>query len=127
LDSGSFTNLEIAGTARGALNGYDAINVSGLFTAGGTLSVSFTSGYTPAGPATFDFFNFTSIGATAFAEVNLPTVAGFTWDTASLLTDGSVSLVASAIPEPSTFAALAGIAALAGVGTRRPRRRAVGF
>ena len=55
-------------------------------------------------------------------QVNLPVVGGYTWNTSQLSIDGTVSLVASAIPEPAASAALVGAGLLAFAGARRRRR-----
>lgn len=125
LDVGSITVIEIAGLTRGASDGYDAINVNGPLSVGGALTVSFSGGYTPSGSGTttFDLFKFTSFGG-SFAQVHLPAVAGYIWNTSNLALDGTLSLVASAIPEPATFTVLASACALGFAFTRR-RRRAV--
>ena len=118
-DSGTFTNLEIGGLDRGAIDGYDGIDVSGTLTADGTLTISFIDGFTPTAAATFDFFNFTSFVG-AFDGVVLPDAVGYTWDTSQLSVNGSVSLV-TAVPEPSSWAALAGLGAFAATVLRRRR------
>jgi T5SS/PEP-CTERM-associated repeat protein/autotransporter-associated beta strand protein len=120
LAGGSTTLIEINGLARGANPGHDAIDIFGAFTAGGTLQVVFIDGFTPTAPASFDLFNFASIGG-SFAQVDLPAVSGHVWNTSSLLIDGRLELLASPIPEPASFAALAGLAALGATATRRRR------
>lgn len=115
---GSFTVLEIAGPGRGV--GYDAIDVGGTLFAGGTLNIVFIDGYTPGGSAIFDFFNFTSFGG-SFAQIHLPVIGGYTWNTSQLHIDGTIELIASAIPEPSSAVALAALAAGALATTRRRR------
>ena len=119
FQAGSVADFQIGGLVRGS--GYDAVDISGVFTAGGTLNVSFSDGFTPTGSATFELFNFIS-GSGSFGEVNLPDVVGYTWDTSSLGIDGTISLVASAIPESGTYAVLAGLAV--GVFAFHRRRRA---
>ncbi|MCU0791648.1 MAG: autotransporter-associated beta strand repeat-containing protein [Opitutaceae bacterium] len=113
------TLIEIGGTARGI--SYDAINVSGAgqLTLGGILDVVLYGGWTPSGSATFQLFQATSIGG-SFAQVNLPTVGGYVWNTSRLETDGVLDL--SAIPEPGAYATLAGLATLASVMLRRRPR-----
>lgn len=112
-------NLEIGGTTRGTE--YDALAITNALTAAGTLNVSFINGFTPSGSVTFDLFDFSSASG-SFSTVNLPTLdANWTWNTASLLTTGELSLNFAAVPEPSTYALLAtglGLAILA----RRRRR-----
>jgi hypothetical protein len=114
LASGSVTSMGIGGTTRGTL--YDAANVTGTITFGGTLNVSFVSGYTPSGGESFDLFDWSAKSGT-FSSVNLPSLPGLSWDTSALYTTG----VISAIPEPSTWAALAGAGALGLAAWRRKR------
>jgi autotransporter-associated beta strand protein len=65
--------------------------------------------------------SYTSVGGTAFGSVdNLP--SGYTLDY-NYLGGNQIALIA--VPEPSTFAALAGLAGLAVVGARRRRRASV--
>jgi trimeric autotransporter adhesin len=124
------------GTARGvnSANGYDAVNVTGALTYGGTLTASIGSSFATDGTYVFNLFDSGSQTGT-FSSV---TVAGSyaalldagnsysvidginTWSFSHA--NGELTLVVSAIPEPSTFAALAGLGALAGVIGRRRRR-----
>jgi fibronectin-binding autotransporter adhesin len=114
--------MEIGGLVRGT--GYDALDINGVFATGGTLDVAFINGFTPAAAATFNLFDFTSLAGT-FGTVNLPVLTGgYTWDTTALYSDGELKIIASAIPEPSTYAALAGLGALGLAFWRRRRARA---
>ena len=111
--------MEIGGTTRGS--GYDALNIANAFTAAGTLSVSFINSFSPVTAATFNLFDFVSQTGT-FGTVNLPTLtAGLSWDTGALYTTGEISITGTAVPEPSTYALLAGVSALAAVVWRRRR------
>ncbi len=121
LAPGSMTLIEISGRSRGADPGYDAVNVSGALSLGGTLSVSFLDGFAPSGSATFDLFRFGSIGG-SFAQINLPSVGGYVWDSSMLAIDGTLSLSAlSSVPEPGSFALLASLASLGACAHRRRR------
>lgn len=134
------TNLELNGSTRGTT--YDGINVAGALTYGGTLNVTFGSSFL-AGGESFSLFTAadgTSIPASvtgSFASINLlggytgsltnnsgvwtGTIGGvdftFTQSTGLLTT----ALSGSPVPEPSTYAALAGLAVLGFVATRRRR------
>ncbi|MDR1279926.1 MAG: hypothetical protein LBK99_03795, partial [Opitutaceae bacterium] len=46
---------------------------------------------------------------------------GLAWDYSALYTNGLVSIMASAVPEPAGWAVLAGLALLAWTALRRPR------
>ncbi|MBI2813266.1 MAG: autotransporter-associated beta strand repeat-containing protein [Opitutae bacterium] len=94
--------LEIAGLARGT--GYDALDITGVATFGGTLEISFYNGFNVGGGESFDLFNWGGVSG-AFATLNLPALtAGLEWDTSALYTTGVLGV--SAIPEPSTCAAM---------------------
>ena len=120
FDNGSTLALSIA-----ALDDLGTIGVGGSFTFGSTatLTIAFANGFAPSAPATFQLFTFSSFGG-SFAQVNLPTVAGHTWNTSTLATDGILRLETSAIPEPAAATTLAGLALLGHAALRR-RRRAV--
>jgi hypothetical protein len=106
------TLMELAGLTRGTT--YDAINVdgAGTITFGGTLQVVLLDSFAPAGGASFDLFNFATASGT-FSTLTLPAlVDGLSWDTSALYSAGVLSVAGSAIPEPSTYATWAGLAAL---------------
>jgi hypothetical protein len=125
IGSGSVFNgtvaLQIGGLIRGT--DYDAIDVggAGALTFGGALDVSLIDGFAPASGDSFDLFDFTT-GTGVFDPFDLPALtAGLTWDTSGLYTNGTLTIVASAIPEPSTVAAVFGLCALAAGVVRRHR------
>ena len=103
--------MEIAGDgieSRGTL--YDAIDIAGTFTPGGTLHLRFIDGFNPFGGERFVLFNFGSIDG-QFDAFDFPTLsASLTWDTSLLYIDGSIGI--NAIPEPATWAVLVGFATL---------------
>jgi hypothetical protein len=69
---------------------------------------------------TFDLIDASTVVGT-FDNIVLPYLnEGFEWDTSQLYTLGQISI--TAIPEPSTAAALAGILSLSLAYTRRKRR-----
>lgn len=98
----------------------DALNVSGTINFGGALNVSLLSGFTLAVGNSFDLFNYTS-STGSFSSFSLPALAGdLTWDLSSLYSNGIISVVgASALPEPSTYALMAGALALCLAAWRR--------
>ncbi len=111
--------MELGGTGRGTT--YDALNVTGALAFGGTLVVATIDGFAPAAGNSFDLFNFTT-GASTFAAVTLPALgSNLIWDTSALYTTGVLSVVATAVPEPSAYAAFAGAGALALAWWRRRR------
>ncbi len=88
--------MEIAGLLRGG--NYDALDITGSFTAGGLLVVTFLNGFQPELGDSFFFLN---VGGTIygqFGEVVLPALENpaARWDTSNLYTTGVVIVV----PEP---------------------------
>ncbi len=134
LGSGATSSFEINGLTRGTE--YDGVNVTGGSLAyGGTLSISFGAAI-QAG--TYDLFSFSgtptggfstiSIGG-SFAEaiVGSPSITGSGWSASSAgwlyeFSNATGDLTLTAVPEPSAFAALAGLAGLGIAGLRRRRR-----
>ena len=129
------TNLEVDGTSRGVLTGYDAVNVVGAITYDGTLVAKFSQNF--GTNQTFDFFDFvgadngtfdnvliTSTGLSNYS-VTLTNASGV-WTGSQGLTNfvfteatGILSLSLAAVPEPLTAA---GVILLAGrVLARRSR------
>lgn len=89
---GTFTTLtmELGGTARGTQ--YDAINVAGKLTFGGTLAVPLINGFNPGAGDSFNLFDWGTKAGT-FSAVNLPAIgAGLLWNAGSLYTDGTISV-----------------------------------
>lgn len=139
------TSMEINGTTRGTQ--YDGINLTGTasntLTYGGTLSLSFGA---PVEAGTYDLFalgsvvqtgDFTSVGATganvaSFGSLSITNGTGWTanltdtlaqtWSLTFVNSTGDLTI--AAIPEPSTYAVLAGFGAI-GVAFYRRRRQTV--
>ena len=136
LATGSFTNMEIAGTTRGT--GYDGIDVGGALTYGGALTLTSN---TLIGVGTYNLFDFTGDNASEsgdFTSIILSGTAyasnafiqnGNVWDaivdnqtyTFSQVT-GNLVVATTAVPEPETFALLGGLLALMYELGRRRRR-----
>jgi hypothetical protein len=97
---------------------FSKVVVDGAATLGGTLNVS-GSVFEPTTSFTYNLITASSFSG-SFDTINLPTLTeGYAWDTSLLNTTGSISI--TAVPEPATYAALAGLAMLA-VATIRRRR-----
>jgi hypothetical protein len=87
----------------------------------GAVTVNILGSYAGVLGNTFDFTtgNFTNVTLGA-----LPTLTGgLTWNTTQFISNGILTVAASAIPEPSTYAALAGVLVL-GMAVSRRRRSA---
>ncbi|HMP08568.1 MAG TPA: autotransporter-associated beta strand repeat-containing protein, partial [Lacipirellulaceae bacterium] len=100
FNAGSTAAFEIGGTGAGQ---FDRLVLSGALAAGGTLNVQLIVGFDPTVGNSFDLLDFAS--ATGSVALNLPTLgAGRAWNTASLLTTGTISVVAAitAVPEPAS-------------------------
>ncbi len=91
-------NMEIGGLARGTQ--YDALNVAGKLTFGGTLNIVLINGWVPSLGDTYNLFDW---GTTAgsFTNINLPPLpAGRFWRTDRLYLDGTLRVS----PVPATYA-----------------------
>lgn len=127
----NFTNaLTLATTATLQLNlasasNYDQLILGSSFTASGTLTVDLLNGYAPTAGATFQLFDLTNPITGSFDTLNLATLSpGLSWDTSSLYSVGTLSVATSAVPEPSTYVAIAGATALLiAVARRRATQR----
>lgn len=134
------TLLQIDGTDRGTA--YDALNVGGTLTYGGMLAIDFGSAIASDGSyALFSALDGSTAPLTTGSFMNVAlTGSGY----ATTLTDnggvwtaldvngfnfsfneatGVLSATAAAIPEPSTFAAIAGLFVLAGAAYRQRQRQ----
>ena len=137
LDAGSFTNMEITGSTRGT--GYDGIDVGGVLTYGGALTLTSN---TLIGVGTYNLFDFTGDNASESGDFTSIILSGeayanglsFTLDTPNdvweavddsqtyTFYNGSGNLVvAVVVPEPRTYALLGGMFALTHVMLRRRR------
>ncbi len=96
----------------------DQLEISGLATLNGTLNVSLANGFTPSAGQSFDLISGVTTGS--FSQLNLPPLSnGLRWDTSTLYTTGTISVV----PEPSTLALL-GVGAVGLLGCAWRRRGA---
>ncbi len=127
LGSGSTSVFEVDGTTRGT--GYDGVDVGGALAYGGTLSVYFNapnagsydlfSATAPSGDFSAVSIDGSGVSATFTPGIGWSAISGgWQYDFANSTGD----LTITAVPEPSTLAALAGLAALGLAGARRRRR-----
>ena len=136
LTGTTVTTMEVAGSGGVAGTDFDQLNItSGSFAYGGALTITNWGGYDIASvSASYNFFDFTSYSGN-FASVNvngfgltydLPntkwsgTNSGITYD--FTLADGALAVV---VPEPSTYALLAGAGLVGLIARFRLRRRSL--
>jgi hypothetical protein len=135
----AYVDFYFAGTLD--LTGCDRLSLTAQLLSGntaGTLTISLLDSAQNVATATFDLTSYTlASGATTTAAFtasdgfSLSDVTGFRITGGSLADSALVSVTldnlsavsASAVPEPSTYAALAGVVALAGAAFRRRRAR----
>jgi len=119
------TNLTLAGTTLMEINSdlstNDLLQVAGLLTFGGTLTVAdLGAGLNLTNGASFQLFTFGSQSGD-FAFTNLPGLSpGLGWNTAQLDSQGLISIIV--VPEPSTLALVgAGLGLFIMLQSRRQR------
>jgi len=116
--SGNLYRAEIGGLAPGS--GFDHFVVGEHLSLGGTLQLSWWSGFEGQVGQRFDLFDWGSLSGN-FASIDLTAAAlapGLRWDTSHLYLDGSMSV--TAVPEPQTWALmLAGLVVATGAAARR--------
>jgi hypothetical protein len=102
---GNLTNSGTLALDIASLSSCDKLRISGTLTAGGTIAVALRGDYQPAPGDSFDLLDcgtFADLGYTFdFSAASL--AAGYSWDTASFATNGTIAVV----PEPSTVLLLA--------------------
>lgn len=120
LDTGSILNFEL-GTSSDLIRVAGG-TLTGSASAGGiTLNLANSGGFTAA---TYTLFNFSGATTSSFDVSDFTfgtTISGYTYSLG--IVGSTLQLTASAIPEPSTYAALAGLGALGLVFWRRRRAR----
>jgi autotransporter-associated beta strand protein len=120
LGSTGFLEFEIGGLARGTQ--YDAIDLGGMFSSEGSIRLTLINGFMPSLGDSFNLLDWGTAGSISFLSFDTSALTGgLYWDTSLLATNGVVSItnIAPAIPEPSTYAVLAGLAALGLAAWRR--------
>ncbi len=120
LDATAITTLELAGTGVGQFDVLlnDLVGAD-VFTAGGALTLD-ASGYTAMDGDVFQVLENWDTFSGSFASITPTNLdSGFEFDTSNLLTTGQLSVVAIAVPEPSTAMLLAIGAGVIGVRRRK--------
>lgn len=98
---------------------YSNIQVLGDVYGSGILQIQLQDGggWTPEGNVAFQLWD--AAATSVFTAFDLPEIDGFVWDTSAFYDTGIISL--QAIPEPSTYAMLAGLSVM-GLAVWRRRR-----
>jgi autotransporter-associated beta strand protein len=117
LDLGSTLLFQLGGLDRGVT--YDAVDVGGDLTFGGTIEFSLITGFVPVAGDMFHLFDVTGASTGAFSSV-LFDQAGL----AGIFDSVTGSLTITAVPEPATYALLAGLGVFLLAGFTRRRRAA---
>lgn len=132
--------LTVAATGTAGTNYATVTSTSGTLTLGGTLAVNFSSSFLSGGES-FSLFQasggslatgFTSVSVAGSYVINSMTNNSGVWtgstsglDFTFVESTGTLNVASSAIPEPSTYAILSGVAALVSAGFYRRRKAAV--
>jgi T5SS/PEP-CTERM-associated repeat protein len=85
--------IELGGTAPGTDS--DLISVTGDLVLDGALDVILIDEFTPTAGDSFNILDWFGSLSGAFTAINLPTLAGLTWDTAQIYVDGTLSISAA--------------------------------
>jgi T5SS/PEP-CTERM-associated repeat protein len=123
IQNGGAIEFELAGLIRGTQ--FDALDISGLADFNGIMDINLISGFIPSAGDTFELANFGSFTGNPtfdFADADLSASHLF-WNTRLFSTQGIIFV--SAVPEPSSFAAVFLVAGTL-IMRRRHRTRAAG-
>lgn len=130
------TVMEIAGSGGASGVDFDFVNVSGSMTYGGSLEISAYGGFNLGQNGVYDLFDFSSLNsAQTFASISVAgsfltredgALTARSWTGSDgqatyLFDEASGTFTVSVVPEPSVFAAFAGLGALAFAAGRRRR------
>lgn len=120
------TNIEIAGIGTGQ---FDVLKGDGgdTLTLGGVLALNNTGyfGSATLGDSITIFSNWANFSGSFTSITGTDLGSGLMWDTSSLATNGSLTVIATAVPEPATAVFLAGGTVLFAIYRRRRNRREV--
>jgi hypothetical protein len=86
--------IELGGITPGMQ--HDQLVVSGTLALGGSLDVSLIDGFSPVVGQEFNILDWGSLAGT-FSVLNLPTLAGLTWNTSQLYSTGVLSVAATGL------------------------------
>lgn len=128
MNAGGWLTFEIGGLTRGTQ--YDALDLDGLFSSEGSIRLTLINGFMPVLGDSFNLLDWGTGGSITFLDFDRPALtSGLYWDTTAFASTGVISItdVAPAIPEPSTYAMLAGVAALGAAAWRRREQARVSF
>jgi len=130
--TGAITTMELGGNGGVAGTDYDKVVVSGQITFGGTMNIIGYLSYNINQAATYHLFgfgsqtgsfDFVSVAGTSLANSSgVWTGSASSFDYTFTQSTGDLVIVATAIPEPATYAALAGGLALLGTWLTRRRK-----
>jgi hypothetical protein len=122
LGTNARTVMELGGVEVGS--GHDQLDVGGVLSVNGALSVELLNGFAPQYGDAFDLFDFGGLVG-QFDSIQLPSLAaGLAWRTDELYTSGTVAVV----PEPASFWLLSVIGIVVWLTVyRRPGGRSVGW
>jgi probable HAF family extracellular repeat protein len=87
--SSATLSVEIGGTNQGT--GYDHLNITGDLALDGVLEVALINGFIPSAGQSFNILDWGTLTG-SFAAINLPSLAGLTWNTSALYTTGALSV-----------------------------------
>ena len=100
LGADAMLKIEIGGTTAGT--GYDQLVIAGDLSLNGALDVSIINGFAPAAGQSFNILDWAGTRTGTFSSLHLPSIAGLSWNTSQLYTNGILSLT-SAVGLPGDY------------------------